>query len=325
MDKKLLIGLGGVAAAGVIAGGIYFATSGNDFAFLKQEGAEERERQENAEKIEALYLDELKDSDRYSFCAGSESITGTYRNTVVMQEEGEVKYSSTDLSLLDKESNKLYLLGRTINYQYQGEGSSDSGIGAGLIKTEEGGQLTEYYKKSEAPVRLDYPSGILFPAPDRGSKDWVIIKTKLIGTMMGVTQETEETSEGDAKTFCLPIDLKNNSSAAGFSASQEQIAYDGNCAAPEVTPGVSFSGRYKYRCDFVDYEQGVELLENYKTKQALPQPGDISDESTETIVDTATGPGVPEETEPDDTPSLEEINRRMEDMRRENQADQSAR
>lgn len=315
----MLIGLGGIAAAGALAGGIYFATSG-DFSFLKQEGEEERERQENTEKIEALYFDELKDTDRYAFCLGVEKITGTYRNTVMANEEGELSYSSSDISLLDKESQKLYLLGRTIDYQYQGESQPELGIGNGLIQVEESGRLTEYYKKSEAPIRLDYFSKTLFPAPERQSKDWVMVTNKLTGSLMGVTQERTETSQEDAKTFCGPINLKLSAKA---SADQEPIAYSGNCVAPEVNPGVSFSGHHNYNCNFIDYKRAIELLEDYKTKQALPKLGDLPTEPDEVRADQSAQTEQAEGVE-SSRPNSDEIKKQLEDLRQEIQADQSA-
>jgi len=55
MDKKLLIGLGGIAAAGLIGGGVYLAS--NEFDFLKQSDAEvEEERRQTAQKIDNLYF-----------------------------------------------------------------------------------------------------------------------------------------------------------------------------------------------------------------------------------------------------------------------------
>lgn len=78
MDKKLLIGLGGIAAAGLIGGGVYLAS--NEFDFLKQSDAEvEEERRQTAQKIDNLYFEELKNTERYSFCVGKEKITGTYK------------------------------------------------------------------------------------------------------------------------------------------------------------------------------------------------------------------------------------------------------
>lgn len=110
MDKKLLIGLGGIAAAGLIGGGVRLAS--NEFDFLKQSDVEvEEERRQTAQKIEDLYFEELKNTKRYSFCVGKEKITGNYKNTIMGGERGEVSYSSDDISLLAGEF-KLPIFGK---------------------------------------------------------------------------------------------------------------------------------------------------------------------------------------------------------------------
>lgn len=328
MNKTLLLGLGGVAAAGVIAGGVYLGTG--EFDFLKRSPEDlEKERQETAQKLEDLYFEELKDGERYAFCIGREKITGTYKGSVMGSEEGQVDYSSEDISLFNKEHNRIYILGRTIDYRYNGEGQYVLGPGSGIIKTEEGGRTTEYYKKNSAPLRLDYGSNILFPAPERKEKDWVAVKVKMIGTMMGVTEDRTDDSLGDAKTFCSPISLGNRALSEGYFASPDTVSYNGKCVSADVgTPGVGFSGNYNYSCDFIDYKSAIDLMGDYKTKEEVLRAGDsYVTEGLDVEAETATagirGSGGVDSENSDNRPSNEEIRRQLLDLKDEIQADQS--
>lgn len=314
MDKKLLIGLGGIAAAGLIGGGVYLAS--NEFDFLKQSDAEvEEERRQTAQKIDDLYFEELKNTERYSFCVGKEKITGTYKSTIMGGERGEVNYSSDDISLFDKEQNRIYVLGRTIDYQYNGEARYDVAPGVGTVKIKESGQTTEYYQKNTAPLRLDYSASTLFPAPERKQKDWVAINTDMFGAVMSASGERNENDRGDAKTFCLPVNLNSRFLASGFSADSARIAYNGDCDTPAVNDGVSFSGRYNYTCDFVDYGQAFVLMEDYRAKEsasARAKEMPLAEQLEMQAED--------EESRPSD----EEMRQRLEELRTETQADVSA-
>lgn len=280
MDKKLLLGLGGIACVGVIGAGLLvYNSSFSDKGNLKvnQEEIGQGIDQEAKDKIEQLYFDELKNKDRYTFCIGKEKITGTYTNSVMGNESGEIDYTSEEINVIDNENQKMYILGRTIDYKYSGQGSMDNSAGSGTIETEEHGSLTEYYKKNLAPVRIDYYSKKIFPAPDRKVKDWVYVDVKMTGTVMGLTDEREDISMEDAKTFCLPFSLAGRPLENGASLSPDSFSFSKRCEVPALNPGVSFEGDFEFTCDNIDYTQGINLLEMYKSKEKI-DPYYIDDE-----------------------------------------------
>jgi hypothetical protein len=83
MDKKLIIGLGGLAVAGAIASGVYFSQN-NPFNI----DPPKEDSKGNNEKIEELYFEELENKDRYNFCIGKETISGVYENFIFGNEKG---------------------------------------------------------------------------------------------------------------------------------------------------------------------------------------------------------------------------------------------
>lgn len=324
MDKNILIGLGGIASVGLIAGGIYLAD--NDFDFLKKSNDQiEKENQETAQKIEQLQFDELKDKERYSFCIGKEKITGTYTNTIMSNEEGQVNYSSEDISVLDKENNKIYILGRVIDYNYNGEGEYIIADGSGFVKTQENGRTTEYYKKNQAPVRADYNSKTLFPAPDRKEKNWVVVNIKMTGTMMGFTDTKTEQSQEDAKTFCMPINL-GLVKGMDYVTTPNSIVYNGNCESSEVSPGVNFSGDYSYSCDFVDYDQAIDLIKNYQSKEEAQKAMNeaIQGEQQTNLGIEPSGEGEGGLGGLDERPSSEEMRKQLDELKDEMRGDVKA-
>ncbi len=264
MKKELIIGLGAIAAVGVVAAGVYL--SKDEISGLGIEPPKEGEYQE---KIDDLYFDELKNPERYIFCVAKEKISGTYSNQIMADEEGELNYTSEGVEVFDKQDNKIYILSREIVYKYQGQAVSENAIGSGLIEIEESGRLVEYYKKNDAPIRLDYNSNILFPAPERKTKDWVYVNSVLTGTAMGLTQKTTETSKEDAKTFCQPFGLGGSASNKGAVIAPDSFYFSKDCTTPTVTPGVSFYGNFDYVCDNLDYLKAVDLLKYYRDLEDL--------------------------------------------------------
>lgn len=264
MKRELIIGWGAIAAAGLIAGGIYFSQNNPFNIEPTQEDVEA-----NRQKIEELYFEELKNTERYVFCVGKETIKGDYSNSIMGDEKGEIDYVSQEVNLIDKESGKMYLLARSIDYNYQGQGVISYGFGDGTIDTKENGSVTEYYKKNEAPVHVDYGSGTIFPAPDRKSKDWFFVNVNMIGSALGATQSSQETSKEDAKTFCPPFKIGSDLLASGALVTPESFSFRKSCEAPEVNPGVSFLGNYEFNCDNIDYLGAIEMLKDYQIKEQL--------------------------------------------------------
>ena len=64
MKRELIIGWGAIAAAGLIAGGIYFSQNNPFNIEPTQEDVEA-----NRQKIEELYFEELKNTERYVFAS----------------------------------------------------------------------------------------------------------------------------------------------------------------------------------------------------------------------------------------------------------------
>ncbi len=351
MDKKLLLGMGGIACAGVIGAGILFynsSSSNRGNPLINREEIGQGIDEETRAKLEELYFEELKNKDRYTFCIGKEKITGTYTNSIMGNESGLIEYSSEEINLIDNESQKMYILGRAIDYKYNGEGMLVNSAGSGIILTKESGSLTEYYKKNQAPIRVDYYSKMIFPAPDRKIKNWVYVNVKMIGTVMGFTDEREETSKEDAKTYCLPFSLAGRPLENGALITPDFISFSKECEVPKVNPGVSFEGDFEFSCDNIDYTQGINLLELYKSKEAIDlnyidnegifdsqeepekQRREINDASASNIdeddfsVESASS-GSDRRLVPDSgTPTSDDIKKQLEDLRKEMEADVKA-
>lgn len=266
MKKELIIGLGAIAVAGAVVGGVYL--SKDEIAKLGIEPSKEENYQE---KIDELYFDELKNPERYVFCSSKEKIAGTYSNQIMANEKGELNYTSEGVEVLDKQDDKIYILAREITYNYTGQAVTESEIGSGLIEIKENGRLVEYYKKSDAPIRLDYNSNIIFPAPERKIKDWVYVNSVLTGTAMGLTQQTTEATKEDAKTFCSPFALSNSPLKDGSLVTPDSFYFSKNCSTSSEVPGVSFDGNFDYVCDNLDYLKAIDLLKYYRDLENLNQ------------------------------------------------------
>lgn len=349
MDKKLLLGLGGIACAGAIGAGVLvYNSSFSDKGNLKinQEEIGQGIDEETRVKLEQLYFEELKNKDRYTFCIGKEKLTGTYKNSIMGNESGEIDYTSEEINVIDNESQKMYILGRTIDYKYSGEGIMDNSAGSGIIETKESGSITEYYKKNQAPVRIDYYSKTIFPAPDRKIKDWVYVNVKMTGTVMGFTDEREETSKEDAKTFCPPFSLAGRPLENGAFITPDSFSFSKRCEAPKLNPGVSFEGDFEFTCDNIDYTQGISLLELYKSKEEIdpyyidteglfdPQQEpkerrEINDASASNIDEdnidlesSSGGSDLRSDSDTENTPTQEDLKKQLDDLKGEIEASQ---
>lgn len=315
MDKKLLLGLGAVATAGAITGGIILLQN-NPFNLEPSPDSSA----ENQQKIEELYFEGLQNKDRYSFCAGKETIIGVYENSIFGNEKGLVDYTSSDINLFDKEANKLYILGRTINYKYSGKANFENQAGLGQMETTESGKTTEYYKKNESPVRIDYNSQTIFPAPGRKSNDWVNVIIKSIGSVMGYTGESVDEEKGDAKVFCSAISFMGKPLESGMLTTPEFISFQKECPSVSPNPGVTFSGDFTFECSNIDTNKGIELAKNYKEMEIIENtPPDFDPELFSPKEDENPFEGVvaPQ----NDTQNEEEIRNKLNDLREEMKAD----
>lgn len=314
MDKKLLLGLGAIATAGAITGGILLAQN-NPFNIEPTI----EDSAETQQKLEELYFEELRDAERYSFCTGSETIKGVYENSIFGNEKGTVDYTSSDISVFDKEANKLYILGRKIDYKYSGKANLSNQAGIGQVETTESGKVTEYYKKNNGPVRIDYNSKIIFPAPERKSNEWVNIVMKGMGSVLGYTETSIDEEKGDAKVFCPPLSFTGKPMESGMLETPEFIVFQKGCPNTSPNPGVTFSGVFDFECSNVDTNRGIELAKNYKEMEIF--------ENTPLDIDPSLFS--PQEENPfegvidpqDNTPSAEEMRNKLKELKDEMQAD----
>lgn len=257
MNKSLLIGGGILVIGGASATGVILHNPERSF------DGEKVDESVSQELMEEQSFRDWENKEKYSFCQGVEEIKGIYTSSILGAEKGNVEYISEDISLFDKEKNKLYILGRKIKYKYSGDKTIEMVTGNGSMNVEEEGVLTEYYTKNTAPVRVDFNSKIINPAPERKSNDWVVIKTKGVGTLMGFTNTREDTTTGDAKVFCASFNL------ADAFITPEYISFERACPDYSPTPQASFSGNFKYACGGVENERGIELVKEYKKLEEI--------------------------------------------------------
>ncbi len=261
----MIIGGTGLLVAGAIATGVIL----NNF----DRSSSGRELDDGvSQALEDQNFKDFADEGKYSFCQGKEVIKGPYTSSVFGKETGEIEYISEDINVFDKEKNKLFILGRKIQYKYSGQGQVTLGEGEGTKEIEESGMTVEYYSKFNAPVRIDYNAELIYPAPERKRDDWVVIETKGVGTIMGFSQERIDKEMGDAKTFCPPFSLKKALITSDYLSFQETC----DTGSGEV---FRFSGNFKFECGGIDNERGIEIAKEYRQ---LEEARDVFDSSADT-------------------------------------------
>jgi hypothetical protein len=162
MKRELILGIGGIACAGAIIGGALLIN--NDFNFLKKNPEEDYSK-----KIEALWFEELKDKSKYSFCLGEMDIRSTHSDSL-LGANGAIDYTSKEVAVFNKETNRLYVMSRQSKYGYKGvlsKALDGAGLNAPVI---EYGSLTENYGKNEMPIRLDYTNKYITTDPEVKNK-----------------------------------------------------------------------------------------------------------------------------------------------------------
>ena len=140
------------------------------------------------------------------------------------------------------------------------------------------------------------------------------INTDMFGAVMSASGERNENDRGDAKTFCLPVNLNSRFLASGFSADSARIAYNGDCDTPAVNDGVSFPAAIITHV-ICWLRASICLMEDYRAKESasarakempLAEQLEMQAEDAES------------------RPSDEEMRQRLEELRTETQADVSA-
>lgn len=301
MDKKtLLIGGAVLVIGGAIATGAFLNNN------TEQSSSDLRLDDGIGEKIEEQDFKDFEDEEKFSFCQGREEIKGVYTNLIFGNEKGNIEYISEDINLFDKEKNKLYILGRKIQYKYSGNANIQIEGGDGKVDTEEEGYLVEYYNRYSAPVRIDYNANIINPAPDRKRTDWVEIKIKSTGSLMGVTDEREDVATGDAKVFCSVFRLND---AVIF---PDYFSFEKACPDHSLNPGVTFSGNFKYECGGIENKDAIKIVKEYKELEELRKSFDsISDEGTNEFEEIIGGE------EPDDRDMQKKLEQMRDEMKSE--------
>lgn len=250
MDKKIIIGLGAVATAGMIIGGLNFIQSSQDKHPEKSpEGA--KTSLEDQKKIEDLYWDELRDEEKYAFCFGTAKIITDYSDPI-LNSRGDIVHNSRELLLFDKKAGKLSIMTREIDFKYSGKFSSPMGGLTTEVPVSESGTVSEVYSKNEMPERLNYTNNYIVSNPDTKEKNWV---KSYIG------EEVEMVSD---RTGCAGVYTLNNAPGKDLLVGSEQIIIDRRCEESDVIG--TYVGDFKFECQAIDYRQASEMYKTVKTK-----------------------------------------------------------
>lgn len=248
MKKEIWIGLGTIACAGAIAGGVMLKN--NDFNFIK-----DHENEDYKEKIEELWKDELKDKDKYSFCLGEMKINSNHVDSV-LGFYGKINYTSKEVSVYDKEKDKIYVMSRQSDYSYDGTIKQMLGGTMALdVPVKERGKLSETYGKNEMPIRLDYANNYVVSDPEVKNKQWAVVT---IG---------EDVSSGMPHHGCSGMYSLDNKVGVDMLVGGQQVIIDRDCN--EGLMGAKYDGSFEYRCNEISYDQAMQMLGVDKTNEEL--------------------------------------------------------
>lgn len=325
MEKKWFIG---IAAAGtgaaLIMGGLRMQRGDRDPLGI---GESEETSEEDRQKIEQLYWEELQDEEKYGFCSGTMNVN-THYSDPILKNTGTIEYSSSELLLFNKEAQKLFIVAREAEFAYSGRLQTVMGELAIDVPVEERGTSAEVYDRRTMPVRIDIAGGYIATDPDYKENNWVAAK---IG---------EEWELGPPRTGCEGVFMLDSAPGKDVVAGNQMIAIDRACSTADISG--SYDGTFSYACSVVDYRKAMELLEDYRTKEELQNTKDaeisepereenpeVEGASAREKLDTGTPlPAtefderrfVPEEEESDPL-SNEDIRKQLEELRQEMQAD----
>lgn len=269
MKKEIWIGLGAIACAGAIVGGVM--VNNNDFNFL-----EKKQEEDYGSKIEELWKNDLKDESKYSFCLGKMKINSNHADST-LGFYGKINYTSQEVSVYDKEKDKIYIISRESNYSYDGVMKQMLGGTMGLdVPVKEKGELAETYKKNEMPLRLDYTNNYVMSDPDVKNKQWT---TVVIG---------EDVSSGMPHHGCSGMYSLNNKAGVDMLAGGQQIIIDRECN--EAVMGTKYDGNFEYQCNEISYNEAMTMFEDSKIKEQLQNSknSEVFENNEEVDVETAT-------------------------------------
>lgn len=324
MKKEIIIGLGALAIGGAIMGGVIVARNPEN-PFNIEEKQQANETVEDKEKIEELWIDDLKDDSRYGFCLAEVSINTNYSDPV-LQTSGTVEYTSKEVLLYKKEAQKFYIMSRQADYKYKGVISMSLGGIAVNEPVNEVGKIDENYDRNEMPLRLDYANKYIYSNPDTKENTWV-------SSSIGDETDKVMPHHGCASRYSL-----DNAPSKDILAGNEQILIDRDCKTKDIN-GV-YDGDFIFKCRAINHSQAMEMIDTSRKRQELQDTKDTSvmEDSREAIEEKAdaSASAQDDDREVDDeireaiegskelTPDDEEIKKQLEQFR-EAQADQKER
>lgn len=253
MDKKLLMGGMTVLAVGAIGFGAYMMASDRSLRGADDNAPEVSE--EDRAKIEALYWDQLKDKDKYSFCLAEANINGSYSDPV-LNSNGTINYDSKEVLLFKKEEQRFYIVAREADYKYRGTFTNTFAGLSNVIPVNETGRLAEYYDRNNMPMRLDYSNNYIATNPDAKNQKWVYAE-------MGDEGEMTTPNSGCQGVFTLDSRVGYDLLIDG-----EQILIDRDCYMQDPIGGV-YTGKFSFSCMGMDYNVAMDMIEDIKLKEEL--------------------------------------------------------
>jgi hypothetical protein len=123
------------------------------------------------------------------------------------------------------------------------------------VPVKEVGVLTESYGRNEMPIRIDYYGNYISTDPETKKRSWVI---------SDINGEIEATP---SRTGCAGVYQLDNSPGRDLLVGGEQILIDRSCQ--EVDVSGAYDGDFSFSCQAIDARVALEMVEEYKSKEAI--------------------------------------------------------
>jgi hypothetical protein len=267
MKKEIIIGLSVLAVGGAIMGGVIVSRN-QDNPFNIEEQKENADA-DNSQKIEKLWIDELKDKNKFGFCLAEADINTNYTDSI-LDAMGIVEYTSKEVLLYNKETEKLYIMSRQADYKYNGRIKMSLGGIAIDEPVKENGKIDETYDRNEMPIRIDYANKYIFSDPSTKENTWVY-------SNIGEETDMVMPHHGCAGKYQL-----DNTMGKDILVGGEQIQIDRECKESGVNG--TYDGDFTFKCSAIDYDQAMEVLGLAKTRQELQETKDTSVMNNEQVI-----------------------------------------
>lgn len=318
MDKKIIIGITAVATAGLIFGGAQYYSDRSSGERISEQEKIVQSSSEDKDKIEQLGWDEFQDVEKYSFCLAEAKIQTTYLDPI-LNNNGLIKHDSKEVLLFNKESQKIVVMAREIDYKYDGEINTQMGDINVKVPVTEHGSLSEVYAKNKMPVRIDYINSVIVVDPETKQTNWVYSDIGNESEMVG------------SRTGCAGVYNLDNAPGQDLLAGGDQIEIDRRCEENDLSG--SYDGDFSFSCSAIDFRQAKELIDGIKIKEELQdtknqevfenQEDHSSDEPGSARGDL---PNQNEEVEDEESkqPKSEDLQRALDELKNEMNASQKA-